>query len=289
MKLALGTAQFGLDYGVSNTAGQTPIDEVRRILYLAKVAIDTLDTAAAYGDSEDVLGEIGITDWHVITKIPPLPNNTQDGEEWVLKHILQSLDKLRIGQLEGVLLHDAHDLLKAQGGSILNALQEAKSNGLVKKIGYSIYSPNQLDELVAIMRPDLVQAPFNVFDQRLKKTGWLDRLTHLGTEVHVRSVFMQGLLLMVSEKRPHLFDKWSELWRRWDVAVKEGGNSAQALCLGFIKNYPNISSVVVGVENAIHLEQLLMIWDKSVSFDATEFSCNDVDLLEPTNWKPKLL
>lgn len=287
MKLAIGTVQFGLDYGISNTAGRTTLDEAGRILDRARWAgIDTLDTAAAYGESEQVLGRIGVGGWHVVTKVPPLPDD-EDGKEWVLRHARQSLDRLRVERLDGLLLHNATDLLKAQGRNLAAGLREVKAEGMVGKVGYSIYSPQPLTELIEVMLPDLVQAPFNVLDQRLAKSGWLGRLAEAGAEVHVRSVFMQGLLLMGREKRPPAFDRWRELWQRWDAAVGGHSEQALALCLGFVKTQPGISRVIVGVENQDHLEQLLAIWEKAAPFDATGLACDDPQLVEPSNWKLK--
>ena len=288
MKLALGTAQFGLNYGISNTTGMSSFEEARCILDRAKSkGIDTLDTAAAYGESELVLGRIGVADWKVITKVPPLPNGIQDGKEWVLHHIQQSLSRLQVERLDGLLLHNAADLLKVQGRNLAAGLQEAKAVGLVSKVGYSIYSPQPLTELIEIMLPDIVQAPFNVVDQRLATSGWLRRLTEIGVEVHVRSVFMQGLLLMGNEKRPQAFDKWRELWQRWDTVAGCYGDEALACCLGFVKTQPFISRVIVGCQNQGHLEQLLAVWKKAIPFDATELSCEDPLLVEPSNWKLK--
>lgn len=288
MKLAIGTVQFGLNYGISNAGGRTSQEEAQRILDLAKGSgIDTLDTAAAYGDSEQVLGRIGVAGWKVVSKVPPLPNDEVNGKEWVLDHVRRSLDRLRIERLDGLLLHSAADLLKAQGRNIAVGLQEAKAEGLVGKVGYSIYSPQSLTELIEVMPPDLVQAPFNVLDQRLARSGWLGRLVEAGAEVHVRSVFMQGLLLMGREKRPPAFDRWRELWQRWDAAVGGHSEQALALCLGFVKTQPGISRVIVGVENQDHLEQLLAIWERAAPFDATTLACDDPQLVEPSNWKLK--
>lgn len=288
MKLALGTVQFGLDYGISNNDGKTSQNEAQRILDLAKTSnLDTLDTAAAYGDSEQVLGRIGVAGWNVVSKVPPLPKDGVNGKQWVIDHVRHSLERLKIDRLGGLLLHSAADLLRAEGRDIAAGLQEAKAEGLVSKVGYSIYSPQSLTELVEVMPPDLVQSPFNVFDQRLARSGWLDRLVDSGAEVHVRSVFMQGLLLMGREKRPPAFDKWREHWQRWDATVGERSDLALAFCIGFAKAQPEISRIVVGVENLHQLQQLLAIWEKAAPFDATGFACDDPQLVEPTNWKPQ--
>jgi aryl-alcohol dehydrogenase-like predicted oxidoreductase len=286
MRLAIGTVQFGLNYGISNTTGRTPLDEVARILIMAKnEGIDTLDTAAAYGESEKVLGEVGVENWKVVSKVPPLPENTSDGKEWVLRHVRRSLERLRVGRLDGLLLHNSTDILKVQGANIAAGLQEAKACGLAAKVGYSIYSPQQLPELLGTMRPDLIQTPFNIFDQRLTKSGWLGRLVDAGVEIHARSVFLQGLLLMEKEKRPSYFERWSSLWEKWDTLVNQHG--ALPLCLGFVKAYPSISRVVVGVENPRHFEQLLAIWNDIEAVESSALSCDDPLLIEASNWNIK--
>ena len=288
MNLALGTVQFGLDYGISNSTGKPPLEEVKRILISAREqAVDTLDTAVAYGDSETVLGCIGVSGWRVVSKVPAFQKIGMSGKEWVLHHLRESLERLRIKQLDSLLLHNAADLLGEEGRQIAAGLREAKAEGLVGKVGYSIYSPRPLKELVQIMPPDLIQAPLNVFDQRLVRSGWLNKLFEMGVEVHTRSVFMQGLLLMTSEMRPQAFNKWNDLLRRWDRTVGERGEQALALSLGFVKGHLGISRVVLGVESLKQLEQLIKVWDQAVPFDANGFACDDPHLVEPSNWKQK--
>ncbi|MBI1907604.1 MAG: aldo/keto reductase [Rhodocyclales bacterium] len=288
MRLGLGTVQFGLDYGISNAAGRTPGDEVGRILDCGRQAgIDTLDTAAAYGDSERILGEAGVAGWSVVSKVPPLPDDSVDGRAWVVDHVYRSLSRLRIDRLNGLLLHNADDMLKAQGPSIAAGLREVKAEGLVDKIGYSIYSPQPLPELLDAMSVDLIQAPFNVLDQRLVTTGWLGQLVDAGVEVHVRSIFLQGLLLLGRDQRPAYFDRWNPIWRRWDALVGECGGSALSHCLGFAKAQPGISRIIVGVESRLHLEQLLATWKGAVSMPGTDLSSDDLLLIEPSNWQTK--
>lgn len=285
MELAIGTAQFGLDYGVSNAAGRTPSTQVKNILNRARLAgIDTLDTAAAYGDSEQVLGRIGVRNWRIVSKVPSLPDASVNGTEWVRNNVRQSLDRLQVERLDGLLLHCAADILKPQGADIIAGLMEAKADGLVAKVGYSIYSPNLLPDLFRRMVPDLIQAPLNVLDQRLVNSGWLTRLVDAGIEVHTRSAFLQGLLLMSKERRPRYFARWDELWRQWDIFVAEHGGSALAACLSFVKAQPGVSRVVVGVENSLHLEGLLIAWEQAHTLATDAFACNEEDLIEPINW-----
>lgn len=284
MKLALGTVQFGLSYGIANTSGQTSSEEAARIIARAReCGLDTLDTAAAYGESERVLGDIGVTGWKIVTKVPPIKVD-EHGRRWVLDHVRRSLAALRVERLDAILLHNASDLYGVHGSEMAVGLQEARAEGLVEKIGYSIYAPDSLNRLLEVMPPDQIQAPFNVVDQRLAKTGWLRRLDDAGIEVHVRSVFLQGLLLMPRDRRPTGFDRWRSLWERWDTLVKEHDGSALAACLGFVRQQHGISRVVVGVDNALHLDQLVHSWRNAVAVDGATLSCDDPQLVEPSNW-----
>jgi aryl-alcohol dehydrogenase-like predicted oxidoreductase len=218
LKLALGTAQFGLKYGIANQQGQVSHDEAKVVLALARArGMDTLDTAIAYGDSEQRLGEIGIQDWRVVSKLPAIPEGCGDIAQWVVAAVRDSLGRLKVGKLYGLLLHRPQQLLEKNGGQLYSALQQLKQDGLVQKIGISIYDPSELDNLCSSYQLDLVQAPFNIMDQRLIATGWLSRLAKQGTELHVRSVFLQGLLLMTPSDRPKKFDRWTPILSMWHV------------------------------------------------------------------------
>ena len=286
MRLALGTAQFGFNYGISNNTGLTCKGEVRKIIGLARESgLDTLDTASAYGISEQVLGEIGVSNWNIVTKVPSFKNRSEGGRRWVLDHLRSSLVKLQVEQVKGLLLHDASDLLGSEGHHIKAALIEAKAEGFVEKIGYSIYAPGQLDRMLEVMTPDLIQAPLNILDQRLVTTGWLGNLVQAGIEVHTRSVFLQGLLLMSPERRPARFNQWSKLWEIWDKLAKDYGDSRLELCLGFVRQHTDVSQVVVGIDNMQHLNDLLHAWKEDLLVDCAALSCNNPLLIEPVNWK----
>jgi len=164
---------------------------------------------------------------------------------------------------------------------------KAKADGLVEKVGYSIYSPQLLPNLLRAMTPDLVQAPFSIFDQRLVKSGWLGRLSDSGIEVHTRSIFLQGLLLMQQRLRPVYFERWASLWQQWDSLVDEYGGSELTVCIGFTKAKTGISRIIVGVENLQHLEELITIWPDAPTIEGAGLSCNDPQLIEPSNWKLK--
>jgi aryl-alcohol dehydrogenase-like predicted oxidoreductase len=284
-KIALGTVQFGLDYGIANNSGQVSISEIRNILKYAKMnSIDTLDTAIGYGDSEERLGAVGVSQWNVVTKLPALTDQIKDVKTWVREAVEQSMIRLQVDQLSGMLLHRPNDLLNKHGDDIYMALEELKFDGLVNKIGASVYVPDELDSLFSRYKLDIVQAPFNIFDRRLKESGWLDRLSNQGTEIHVRSVFLQGLLLMSDKNRPDQFRRWESLWCSWDDWLSEAKLSPLQACLWYVLSEMQINRVIVGVDNVEHFKEILNA-TKEISADIPKhLYCNDLDLINPARW-----
>ena len=212
-KLALGTAQFGLDYGIANESGKIKILDAKNILEFARVSkIDLIDTAIGYGDSEKVIGEIGAQEFKIVSKLPPFTENLLDIDLWLKNNVQSSLKRLGVKFLYGLLLHRPGDLRGDMGKKLIKALKKIQSQGLIKKIGLSIYDPRELDEFINLIEPDIIQAPLNIIDRRLETSGWLSKLHQSGIEVHTRSTFLQGLLLIPIKKIPSKFDKWNLIW-----------------------------------------------------------------------------
>ena len=171
-KLALGSAQFGLAYGISNSHGKVSMNEVFRILTLAKsLGINTIDTASAYGNSEDVLGSIlkNTDTFSILSKLRPIPTNIVDVEKWISAEINHSLQRLRRSRIEAILIHDPKQLLGSIGAELYRALNVMRDKGLFQKIGVSVYRPSELELLLQKYAFDVVQLPFNVMDQRFLK------------------------------------------------------------------------------------------------------------------------
>ena len=159
-KLALGTVQFGLDYGISNKTGRVNDDHIKKILLLAKKEnIDVIDTAISYGASEKAIGNAGITDFKFITKLPDIPKNCSNIDKWIEENVKSSITKLGINYFEGILIHNTNNLLNEKRNELIKSLKKIKTIGLVKKIGISIYDPKEYERLIKIMRFDIVQAP----------------------------------------------------------------------------------------------------------------------------------
>lgn len=285
MKLALGTVQFGLDYGVANNQGKTELDEAQAMLeYAAKQGIDTLDTAIAYGNSEETLGKIGVESWQVISKFPEIPKDCDNINVWMEETLLQSFSRLKVNTLYGLLLHRPLQLLEPFGNEIYQGLLVAKQKGLVQKIGISIYDVSELDALCDKYQFDLVQTPFNLLDKRLISSSWMSRLKEKNTEIHVRSIFLQGLLLMDINKRPEKFDHWRNLWTAWDEWLKESNLSAVEACIRYALSISEIDKVIVGADNLNQLKQIIDAANGDIPDVPVELHSNDINLLNPSRW-----
>ena len=285
MRLALGTVQFGLPYGVANTDGQVPQAGVDGILeYSRLVGINTLDTAIDYGESERNLGLSGVRGFNIITKLPAIPAYCKDVEGWVCDEVHKSTTRLGVKSLYGLMLHRPEQLLGRHGAEILEALSKLKRMGVVEKVGISVYSPDEIDPFFALGKFDMVQCPFNLVDRRLVESGLLAQLKAAGVEVHTRSCFLQGLLLMPRNKIPRKFTKWNRLWDEWHDWLRTSNVSAIEACLAYVLSCSEIDRVVVGVNSQAHLEEIVRATEYNGSNIYPKISCEDEALIHPANW-----
>jgi aryl-alcohol dehydrogenase-like predicted oxidoreductase len=278
-KLALGTVQFGLDYGVTNLRGQVTIDEVKNILDFAKNnKINTLDTASLYGNSEQILGEVGVNDYQVITKTIPLKESVNE----VIDGFYKSLESLNQRQVEGLLIHNINDIENKRFDTLFNRLNELRQKGLIKKIGFSTYTPEQVDFLLENFDFDLIQLPFNVFDTRLIEDGQLQILKSKNIEVHVRSVFLQGVLLDFDNLSDY-FSTWKKQFNEYEAMVKASGLSLLEYALNFALSIQEIDKVLVGVDSEEQLREIVQAVKGQSNLDT--YPINDINLLNPSLWK----
>ncbi len=284
-RLALGTVQFGLPYGIANQAGQVSRSEAEAMLQLAAShGIDTLDTAIAYGESETCLGEVGTLGFKLISKLPALPERCTDIGGWVQEELSGSLVRLGVTGLYGLMLHRPDQLIGSNGKELYHALQSLKESGQVQKIGISIYAPSELDALTNFFSVDIVQAPFNLVDRRLQTNGWLQRLKDEGVEIHTRSAFLQGLLLMQKEAIPSKFLPWYDLWERWHTWLFEHNISALQACLAFPLAYPEIDRVIVGADSVQQLQQIIDAATIAFPDPLPDLACEAENLINPSCW-----
>ena len=269
-KIALGTVQFGLDYGVSNELGKPDKSAVKEILDFAlENNITTLDTASAYGDSESVLGDYGIDNFQIVTKFLP-----QDIEKGIENSLQESLTKLQTKAIYGYLAHRA-DSIDVNTWSFLNELKES---GQVKKIGYSLQSVDEFDRAYEKgFLPDLIQVPFNLLDNRFKELC-ID-LSEKGVEIHTRSTFLQGLFFLKEEELSN-FQEVKQLIL--ELQEQHHNNLAQFL-LSYVMNQDFIDKVVIGVQSKKQLSQNISALDLDVEINdlGTVFSDK---ILNPALW-----
>ena len=286
-RLALGTAQFGLPYGIANTRGQVSAEDAAEIVAVARNAgMDTVDTAVAYGDSESCLGALGVSDFSLVTKLPPIPSECRDTRRWIEEQVEKSCERMQTSSLYGLLLHRPEDLAGRHKVAIAETFKELQHRGAVRKVGISIYSPDELPTALSACPINLVQAPLNLVDRRLIVSGWLDRLHESGIEVHTRSAFLQGLLLMSQDRMPKIFLRWSDLWGRWHTFVDEVGMAPGFICLRYPLSHPQVSRVVVGVDSADQLRELINIAEApSTPASWPNICSNDENLVDPSRWR----
>lgn len=253
MRIGLGTVQFGLPYGVTNEGGRVRPAEAAEIIKLAAASgVDTIDTASLYGESEAVLGSIGVGSFRIVTKTPKFGSSLSrdTAREQVRSAFAHSLEKLDCRRVYGLLLHDATDLLGPLGPALWGQMMTLKEQGLVAKIGVSAYEGSEIDQALDRYPIDLVQLPFNPIDDRLVAGGQLERLKCAGVEIHGRSLFLQGLLLQAPEQIPPLFAPIAEAVVELHAASDAAGLTPLEGVLAMAFQRREIDRFVCGVTSA---------------------------------------
>lgn len=291
VQLGLGTVQFGRNYGVTNTSGQTSPGDAARIVGAARDAgITWIDTASAYGDAEEVLGEIlpregGL---RVISKTPDWRGSPPDDAGTGVSLALgQSLHHLRRSRLDGLLVHNIDDLLGERGPQIWDAMVEAKTAGHVDRIGASVYTARDVERLLERFAPDIVQLPISVLDQRLLRSGHLDQLAERGIEVHARSIFLQGVLLSAGPTLPAKVARLEGPVAAVRKASAAAGWSPLQAALAFAKSVTQVAVALVGVTTVAELEAIVTAFasigdEPQVNWGALAVS--DARLVDPRLW-----
>jgi aryl-alcohol dehydrogenase-like predicted oxidoreductase len=282
-RIVLGGAQLGLPYGILNGGETLSREEVARILDTAvDHGIDSIDTAIAYGQSESIIGETSQNRFNIISKLPPLPVDISNVSEWVHSQVQGSLSRLKCTSLDALLLHRPQDLTGAQGVELYAAIKSLMAEKMIDRFGVSIYSPDDLEGIIGTFDIHVVQAPLNVFDRRI--LGVTDQLSALNIEVHVRSVFLQGLLIANPKNRPQRFEPWSEHFALFDEWVRSSGVSAMACCMGFALQQPGIAKLVIGTTSAKSLDEIMNSIPNSVLEVPTHLQSSVEQLIDPRFW-----
>ncbi len=290
MELGIGTVQLGMDYGISNQEGQTDQAEAQRILEVAvKNQIRLIDTASSYGISEEVLGKILLDDYdfHIVTKTPAFskPEITADDARRLEETLHRSLARLKCSSVYGLLIHVADDLLANGGVLLMEKMSDLKQAGLVEKIGVSVYTAQEIDKIMAKYRLDIIQLPINVLNQRLLHSGHLSKLKQAGVEIHARSVFLQGLLLMDVTQIPAYLKPVKGHLKNYHDFIRQKGFTPLQAAWGFVMGLDAVDIGICGVNNARQLEEICANARPITDIDFNRFAVSEEAILNPAKWK----
>ena len=277
MNIGLGSAQFGLNYGVNNITGIPNLSELKGILSLAKKnKVDLIDTAYQYGNSEINLGQASVDGFKVVSK---LPHGVRKKE--IKKIVFSTLERLKIEKLYGLLIHNYLDFV--DDPKIWEEMTELQSNGIVDKVGFSFFDPNQIDE-TDNLEVNLAQIPYNLFDTRFEK--YFSNFKRKNIEIHVRSIFLQGLIFIKPENLSGNLIAFKEDLIKFNNLCP---TTEEKIQLAFLKaqQAKYIDYVIIGVEKEIQLSQNLLN-----KFDAEQkkiiipkFKMINDKLVNPSTWK----
>ena len=285
LKLALGTAQFGFDYGINNKRGKIPQQEAFEILNFAlQNGIDVIDTARAYDDSEKVIGQFiqeNNPDFKIISKLPS--DNLQNVENV----FNASLKRLHLNSLYGYLIQTLNPFTEKP--EIWNVLKRLQIQGKVNKIGFSLYSPEEIGYLLKKnVRMDIVQVPFNILDQRFTEIFQL--LKNKRVEIHVRSVFLQGLIFKNPDNLEGKFVKIRDKLLFLRAFSKEANIPLSAVCINFALLNVFVDKVIIGIDNLKHLKENIKALNyqngtKNIYDQLLDMKEDDENIISPINWK----
>lgn len=291
MKLGLGTVTFGLNYGISNTCGKTPPFAVRRILSAAwEAGIRLIDTAPHYGNSEEIIGKSlpRTYSFQIVTKVPAFGKERFDaGDGKTLRETFRtSLRRLRQERLKGLLLHNADELFRPGGEILYQAASSVVQEGLVAKLGVSVYTREQIERVLANYPIGLIQVPVNIFDHRLIDSGLLKELHAQGVEIHARSPFLQGIIFMEPGSLGSFFASMQPQLARFHQELKYRGIRPVTAALAFLMAIEEIDTIIIGVNTLEQLVSNMRDYEeaKSVHLDFCQFKVDNETVINPILW-----
>lgn len=283
MRLMLGTVQFGLDYGVSNQTGQIPLAEAEEILRLAQEGgVKSLDTAHAYGNSEEVIGSFVMSEaFGIYTKLPPLEGTVEKALQTCRDSLKHSLCKLNRTNIESLSIHRGTDIT-FYGEPLLSFLASVRANATCRKIGISVYTPSELKEALkacynAHVSLDFVQIPYNVLDQRF--VPMFQELRSMGLEIHGRSLFLQGLLLMPISSIPVYFQPIMD--KLIAFSNRTGEKKLETIMTNAAEH---LDVAVVGANSCRELRKIISAWQEPARVNVSDLAVDNEQFINPSMW-----
>lgn len=296
MELCLGTVQFGMDYGILGKKKPCLYDAVECLTYAVQNGITAIDTAAAYGTAEEVVGEFILKrvaereKLFISTKV--LPNlldecNSQDYKKVIRENLIRSLKTLHTDYVDAYMFHSAR---YAFHEDMLEALYEVQKEGLAKKVGVSVYEPEEARACFVSPYVSFIQAPYSVFDHRMKNSGIFNFNEKEKCEITIRSTFLQGLIIMTEEQVPPFLERAKPIVNRINQISHETGYSKVELAMAYVKREASISRLVFGVDSLEQLKEDILVFNKELPGDLLkrlekEFEGLETDIVMPSLWK----
>ncbi len=291
----MGTVQFGMNYGIAGQKQPSVEDAIQMLDYATQNGIDNIDTANAYGTAEDVVGmflhkkTIARDKLFVISKFRPnLLDNVKESEYYSImkENLMNSLKRLKTDYLDSYMLHSARYVWNDE---IIHTLKRMKDEGYVRHIGVSVYEVDEALKVIERSECDFMQLPYSVFDQRMKKGGVFEKKDE-NTQIHSRSAFIQGLILMQEEQVPPFLAKAKPIVKEIDKLCREYKVSRIALAMSFVKRQKEISHLVFGVDNIQQLKEDIEFFQNSIPGHiideiSKQFVDIEADIVMPSLWK----
>ena len=285
MKIVLGTANFYQRYGFSKKRIKS-IKEISKILnYLKNKNIRYIDTAHSYKFPNKFISNINFKNFKIITKIQLPKKNKNFFLNNLKKKITDDLKNLNIKKFETILLHNVYDINHKFGKEFLKKLSDLKKDGLTKNLGISIYDPKDFNFIIKRFRPDLVQFPLNIFDQRFLKYNFLQKLKQKNIKSQVRSIFLQGVISNKKKSKTFLkrtkLKKHIKILEEWCIKNNFSLNEASVM---FIKKQKDINFVTIGIDDLNQLKQNLAILRENKSLNLFNFAVKNKNIIDPRKW-----
>lgn len=289
-KIMIGTAQFGSEYGVSNKK-KISKNQIKKIFYfLEKKKIQKFDTAENYGDAELKIGTYNkIKKFTISTKISSLKKVKQkDLEQKINSKVEDMCKKLNTNKINYLLLHDFKDIQRKDNKSkkIISILRKIKKSGKILNFGVSVYSCEDTEKIIENHKIDFIQIPFNLFDQSLLKKNFYKKLQKKKIDIHIRSIFLQGLVFIDYKKEKN--KKILKITKKLNFFLEKTKHEKMKLLINFIKNYNFYKKIVIGVNSLNQLKEIIKIFEQNDNYNKNQFlqyKISDKSLIDPRNWK----
>jgi aryl-alcohol dehydrogenase-like predicted oxidoreductase len=284
-KIILGTAQFNKSYGNFFTKKKFTFEHSMKIkkllIYANKKKINSFETAILYKNKIDFFKKVQGSA-NILTKLPKIPLSNKNIEKWMIDKVVCELKFLNKKSFWAILFHNSEFLKSSSRPKILSAINYLKKKNYCKKVGVSIYEKDEIQNHLKYWKPDIIELPYNVFDQRISEK-FLRNLKKNKISLFARSIFLQGLL--ISDKTPKYFKPWRKEIEKWDLWCKDNNISKINAALNFIFNKPYFDKAIIGFENKEQLKEILDQYEKKNKLNFPNLNIKSKNFLNPYLWK----